>query len=111
MTGVQTCALPILLQRDESKYVSLRQWINCLIKKMFGELGADNAIFYTARKTFAQIGQEVGVPLHVLEYLLGHSVSGRQTIFKYFQTKQRQADKALRQVIDSVDTFNPDSDD
>ncbi len=67
-------------------------------------------MFYSARKTFCQLGYEIGVPLHVLEYAIGQTVkdANNRPIFNYIKIMRKQADEAIRAVI--AYSFAPDVD-
>ena len=64
-------------------------------------LGIPQLCYYSARKTFVQFGFEMGVPLSVLEYAVGHSPKDAQVraIYSYFRVLQPQADDAVRKII------------
>lgn len=59
-------------------------------------------MFYSARKTFVQFGQQLGIPLYVLEYAIGQSVkdANSRPIFDYMKAMRFQADLATRKIID-----------
>lgn len=63
-------------------------------------------VYYSARKTFAQLASELGIPDGVIDYCLGHSDKSRGVIRYYTKIKQRQAEIAINRVIDYVN--NPD---
>ncbi|MEG1564351.1 MAG: site-specific integrase [Bacteroides sp.] len=71
------------------------------------ELGIkERVVYYSARKTFAQLAFELGIPDGVIDYCLGHSDKSKGVIRFYTKVKQRQAEIAINRVIDYVN--NPD---
>lgn len=64
------------------------------------------AVFYSARKTFAQFASELGIPDGVIDYCLGHSDKSKGIIRFYTKVKQKQAEIAINRVIDYVN--NPE---
>lgn len=59
--------------------------------------------FYSARKTFAQLANELMIKDSIIEYCLGDSVSTTgKVIGHYINVNQRMADKAIRKVFDAV---------
>lgn len=65
------------------------------------ELGIEGTFsYYSARKTFAQFAFLLGVKTEVIEYLLGQTVKRNRPIYNYVRVMQRQADAAIRKVID-----------
>lgn len=86
-----------------SKYEQFRSFITKGLNKIGEELGFEKKLmFYSARKTFVQFGQQLGIPLYVLEYAIGQSIkeSGNRPIFDYLKVMRFQADLAIRTVID-----------
>lgn len=56
--------------------------------------------FYSARKTFAQLANELMIKDSIIEYCLGDSVSTEgKVIGHYINVNQRMADKAIRKVL------------
>ena len=64
------------------------------------ETGITPLSYYSARHTFAQFAFEVGTPLEVVEYLLGQSMKTNRPIFNYCRVMKKQADTAMRKIID-----------
>ena len=56
--------------------------------------------YYSGRKTFAQFAFNVGVKTEVIEYCVGQSVKSNRPIYNYVRVMQRQADAAVKKVID-----------
>lgn len=72
------------------------------------ELGIEGTFsFYSGRKTFAQFAFMLGVKTEVIEYCIGQTVKKNRPIYNYVRVMQRQADAAIRKVIDY--TKDPDS--
>lgn len=60
-------------------------------------------IFYSARKTFAQLANELMIKDSIIEYCIGDAVTNsRQVIGSYISINKRIADKAIRRVFDAV---------
>ena len=62
--------------------------------------------FYSGRKTFAQFAFLLGIKTEVIEYCVGQSVKNNRPIYNYVRVMQRQADAAIRKVIDYTDNPN-----
>lgn len=81
---------------------------------MIGEnLGFEKKLmFYSARKTFVQFGQQLGIPLYVLEYAIGQSIkdANSRPIFDYMKVMRFQADLAIRKIIDFSLDDKPEAD-
>lgn len=60
-------------------------------------------VYYSARKTFAQLASELGIPDGVIDYCLGHSDKSRGVIRYYAKVREKQAEIAVNWVIDYVD--------
>ena len=60
-------------------------------------------IFYSARKSFAQLANELMIKDSIIEYCLGDTVStSGKVIGHYINVNRRMADKAIRKVFDAV---------
>jgi hypothetical protein len=68
------------------------------------ELSNTNINFYTARKSFVQIGFDIGIPLETLEYCVGQTVKTNRPIFNYAKIMARHADEAIRKILDEIKT-------
>lgn len=67
----------------------------CKIKHRF--------IYYSARKTFTQIANELMIKDSIIEYCIGDAVSNdRKVIGSYIRVNKRMADAAIRKVFDAV---------
>lgn len=79
---------------------------NCFVhlKKEIGIKGQFS--YYSGRKTFAQFAFLLGIKTEVIEYCVGQSVKNNCPIYNYVRVMQRQADAAIRKVIDYTDNPN-----
>ena len=60
-------------------------------------------IFYSARKTFAQLSNELMIKDSIIEYCIGDAVTNdRRVIGSYIRINKRMADFAIRKVFDAV---------
>ena len=60
-------------------------------------------IFYSARKSFAQIANELMVKDSVIEYCLGDAISNpKRALSFYIHVNRKMADSAIRMVFDAV---------
>ena len=60
-------------------------------------------IFYSARKTFAQLANQLFIKDSVIEYCIGDTVTqSKKVIGYYIQVTQKMADLAIRKVFDAV---------
>ena len=60
-------------------------------------------IYYSARKTFTQIANELMIKDSIIEYCIGDAVSNdRKVIGSYIRVNKRMADAAIRKVFDAV---------
>lgn len=84
-------------------YEQFRSFVTKGLNKIGEDLGFEKKLmFYSARKTFVQFGQQLGIPLYVLEYAIGQSVkdANSRPIFDYMKVMRFQADLAIRKIID-----------
>ncbi len=71
--------------------------------KLRSKIGFEKLIFYSARKTFAQIANELMVKDSVIEYCIGDSpLPSNRALSFYVKVNKRMADKAIRRVFDAV---------
>lgn len=67
----------------------------CGIKRRF--------IYYSARKTFAQLSNELMIKDSIIEFCIGDAVTNnRKVIGSYINVNKRMADAAIRKVLDAV---------
>ena len=65
-------------------------------------------IYYSARKTFAQLANQLMVKDSIIEYCLGDVVHHpRRAISFYVKVNKLMADKAIRTVFDAVASDKP----
>lgn len=94
-------------------YEQFRSFVTKGLNKIGEDLGFDKKLmFYSARKTFVQFGQQLGIPLYVLEYAIGQSVkdANNRPIFDYMKVMRFQADLAIRKIIDFSLDDKPEAD-
>lgn len=73
------------------------------LRKIRSELGIDKMVYYSARKTFAQLANELMIKDTIIEYCLGDAPSNpRRALNFYIKINKRIADKAIRKVFDAV---------
>lgn len=92
-----------------SEYGQFRSFVTKSLNRIGELLGFEKRLmFYSARKTFCQFGYEIGIPLHILEYAIGQTIkdANNRPIFNYIKIMRKQADEAIRAVIDY--SFMPD---
>lgn len=89
-------------------YPNMQRYI-CRCIKLLGEhLGIQtNMCYYSARKTFSQFAFDLGIRTEIIEYCIGQSMKENRPIYNYVRVMQRQADAAIRRVIDY--TNDPES--
>ena len=92
--------------RCSAKYIpaSLTSMLHRYLKEIAELCGIkSNLTFYSARKTFAQLANELMIKDSVIEYCLGDSVSSsNKVIGHYISVNQLMADRAIRKVFDAV---------
>lgn len=60
-------------------------------------------IYYSSRKTFAQISNELMIKDSIIEYCIGDTVSSSKKVIGYYiNVNQRMADISIRKVFDAV---------
>lgn len=96
-------------KRHNKNYISLTRMVNRKIQEIAKDLGIESRVmFYSARKTFAQLANELMIKDGVIEYCIGDSVSSsRRTIGSYIRINRRMADAAIRKVFDAVASDKP----
>jgi hypothetical protein len=68
------------------------------------QLSKTDINFYSARKSFVQIGFDLGIPLEILEYCVGQTVKTNRPIFNYAKIMSKHADDAIRKILDELKT-------
>lgn len=88
-------------------YSNFQRYLNHCLKSLGEKLDIkSNITFYSARKTFTQYAFDLGIKTEIIEYCIGQSVKENRPIYNYVRVMQKQADMALRRVIDY--TNNPE---
>ena len=85
-----------------SDYTDFRSMVGRTLRNLRDTLHLPTLCYYSARKTFVQFGYELGIPLYILEYAVGQTVKDerQRPIYQYFKIMQREADNAVRKIID-----------
>lgn len=84
-------------------YSSLNDLFYAYFDKIKGIAGIDaNLIYYSARKTFAQIANELMIKDSIIEYCIGDAVHKNRILGSYVTVTPKMADKAIRKVMDAV---------
>lgn len=94
-------------------YEQFRSFVTKGLNKIGEDLDFEKKLmFYSARKTFVQFGQQLGIPLYVLEYAIGQSIkdANNRPIFDYMRVMRFQADLAIRKIIDFSLDDTPEAD-
>ncbi|MBO7280736.1 MAG: site-specific integrase [Bacteroidaceae bacterium] len=89
-------------------YRNFCHYVSRIFRMLMDDLGLDNVLMYSARKTWAQIAMEIGVGESVIDYCLGHSDSKRGIIRYYTKVRARMADDAVRRVLEYVNGVDED---
>lgn len=94
----------IQYKHKDRTYCSLTRTLNRHLKDVAEECGIDSRlIFYSARKTFTQLANELMIKESVIEFCIGDSTAvGSKTIGSYIKVTKRMADAAIRKVFDAV---------
>lgn len=85
------------------EYGQFRSFVTKGLNKIGEDMEFENRLmYYSARKTFVQFGQQLGIPLYVLEYAVGQSIkdANNRPIYDYLRVMRFQADLAIRAIID-----------
>lgn len=89
-------------------YSNFQRYLNRCLKSLADEVGIETEFsYYSARKTFSQFAFDLGVKTELIEYCIGQSMKENRPIYNYVRIMQKQADAAIRKVIDY--THNPSS--
>lgn len=85
-------------------FIGYNSFLNRYIPEVAKQCGIDRRfIFYSARKTFAQLSNELMIKDSIIEYCIGDAVStSRKVIGSYIHVNKRMADAAIRKVFDAV---------
>lgn len=67
------------------------------------EAGITSSIsYYSARKSFAQHGYNIGIQIETIEYCIGHSMKSNHPIGNYIRVMRSHADIAMRRIFDEL---------
>lgn len=79
----------------------LHSYFSQSIKSLREQTGLNNLIYYSARKTFAQIAFNLGIPTGVIDFILGHKLNKQgRTLYNYIYVSPEKATDAIRRVLD-----------
>lgn len=89
---------------NRKTFTSIKSLTDINMSKIKAQLNIEQRlIFYSARKTFSQIGNELMIKDSIIEYCLGDSVSSpRRTLSFYIQVTPKMANSAIRKIFDFV---------
>ncbi len=86
-----------------SSYKQIYSFIFRHIDKVTKFSGINKKVtYYSARKTFAQHGYNLGIQIEKIEYCIGHSMKNNRPIFNYIKIMQEHADKVFREILDQL---------
>lgn len=82
-------------------YRNFQRYLNFCFKKLAEVVGiATGFSFYSARKTFSQFAYDLGIRTEIIEYCIGQTMKENRPIYNYIRIMRKQADAAVRKVID-----------
>lgn len=88
------------------KYASYEQVYSLIfrsIDKIVQLSGINKKVtYYSARKTFAQHGYNLGIQIEKIEYCIGHSMKNNRPIFNYVKIMQEHADHVFREILNEL---------
>lgn len=88
-------------------YQNFSRYVSRNIKVLCNRLDIkENIVFYSARKSFAQVASEIGISDAVIDYCLGHSDKKRGVIRFYSKVRKQQAAIAINRIIEYIN--NPE---
>lgn len=91
-------------------YKNFNRYIARTISNIGKKIGIKRLCYYSARKSFVQYGFELGIPLEILEYVIGQSMKQNRPIYNYIRIMREHADEAIRRIIDySVKNIDTDT--
>ena len=88
--------------RDKARYIQSLSTSNLDNMRKMAIPDCERLIYYSARKTFAQISADLGICDAIIEYCIGDSQSIKKSIDYYRHVTQEMADNAIRLVLDFV---------
>lgn len=73
------------------------------LSRIAREAGITSSIsYYSARKSFAQHGYNIGIQIETIEYCIGHSMKSNRPIGNYIRVMRSHADIAMRRIFDKL---------
>ena len=82
-------------------YSNFQRYLNRCLKSLADEVDIKTEFsYYSARKTFSQFAFDLGIKTELIEYCIGQSMKENRPIYNYIRVMQKQADAAIRRVID-----------
>lgn len=70
--------------------------------KLRNKINKDNLIFYSARKSFAQLANELLIKDSIIEYCIGDTpIASNRALSFYVNINKRMADAAIRRIFDA----------
>lgn len=73
------------------------------LSRIAREAGIASSIsYYSARKSFAQHGYNIGIQIETIEYCIGHSMKSNRPIGNYIRVMRSHADIAMRRIFDKL---------
>ena len=85
----------------EFSYRNFQRYLNFCFKKLAETVGITTDFsFYSARKTFSQFAYDLGIRTEIIEYCIGQTMKENRPIYNYIRIMRKQADAAIRKVID-----------
>ena len=89
--------------RKAIAYIRLNYHSDININKVAEISGISKKVtYYSARKTFAQHGYNLGIQIEKIEYCIGHSMKSNRPIFNYIKIMQEHADKVFREILNQL---------
>ena len=80
-------------------YSLIYRYLSCIAR----EAGITSSIsYYSARKSFAQHGYNIGIQIETIEYCIGHSMKSNRPIGNYIRVMRSHADIAMRRIFDEL---------
>lgn len=73
------------------------------LSRIAREAGITSSIsYYSARKSFAQHGYNIGIQIETIEYCIGHSMKSNRPIGNYIRVMRSHSDIAMRRIFDEL---------
>jgi site-specific recombinase XerD len=84
------------------------QTLDYNMKRIADDLGLNNLIFYSARKSFAQHALDLGIEQCTIDFILGHKLNTRGTsLFNYIRVTPEIATEAVQKVCTNLRNVVP----